>query len=80
VVAWHLDDLMLNTATGILELCTFTNVLWAKMGQRGERKPQASPQLTGSCGAGGADGGRRGRIGGEKSNLTRVFGCRVRAV
>jgi hypothetical protein len=46
----------------------------------GGRKPAAPPQLAGSCGAGGADGGRRGRVGGEKSNLTTVFGCRVRAV
>jgi hypothetical protein len=39
-----------------------------------------SPQLGGSCGTGGGGEGRRGRIGGEKSNLTMVFGCRVRAV
>jgi hypothetical protein len=39
-----------------------------------------SLQLAGACGADAGGRGRGGRIKGEKSNLTMVCGCRVRAV
>jgi hypothetical protein len=51
-------------------------------GSRSERIGEETgiPQLPGCCRAGSGGRGRRGRIGGEKSNLTSVFGCSVRAV
>jgi hypothetical protein len=54
-------------------------VRWALVSLRSEVEAAArSPQLAGSSVVG--FGARRGRTGGEKSNLTTVFGSGVRAV